>query len=169
MTKVISIPKPGVDFQTSKPTLEALVEAVETGQRVRNDILKSFVKVEDLVDLGVLRLAASGKALMRFQPALSVPTFQGTWVNYDLAYEPAGFYRDAFGRVHLTGLVKSGTIGLPVFTLPAGYRPVARNIFAMVSADTIGRLDVLSSGEVTPVVGSNLWLSLAGVSFLAVQ
>ena len=41
--------------------------------------------------------------------------------------QPAGFYKDAFGIVHLEGLVKKGS-GPVIFSLPSGYRPAAGTI-----------------------------------------
>ncbi len=37
-----------------------------------------------------------------------------------------GFWRDAFGVVHLTGRLVLGTNGMVAFTLPVGYRPAAQ-------------------------------------------
>jgi hypothetical protein len=41
-----------------------------------------------------------------------------------LGFPPAGFYKDAFGIVHLEGAVKAGGSAL-IFTLPSGYRPAS--------------------------------------------
>ena len=171
MTRLVSIPSLGVDFDTSKPALEAIIEAVETGQRVRNEVLKSFVKVEDLVDLGLLRLATQGKSLMQFGPSYVVPNFLNSWVNLTPAeYNPAGYYKDAFGRVYLRGMISSGTVNAAAFTLPAGYRPEWRILCAAVSNFALGRVDVFANGDVMPVSPSNnAWVSLDGVSFVAVQ
>lgn len=171
MTRLISIPPLGRDFDTSKPTLEALIEAVETGQRLRSGVLKSFVKVEDLVDLGIIRLDSSGKVLMQSQPAFAAPTFQNGWVNYDTStYNIAGFYRDALNRVYLRGLVRNGTVSTAIFTLPAGFRPDRECIFAVISNSTIGRVDVYPSGQVRAETPSNnTYVSLDGISFVAVQ
>jgi hypothetical protein len=62
--------------------------------------------------------------------ATGQPAFQGAWVNYDNGLtvpgggtqRDAGFYRH-LGHVYLFGVVKSGTSGTTVFTLPVGYRP----------------------------------------------
>lgn len=99
------------------------------------------------------------------------PTFQNSWVNYGGGvHANAGYRRDADGVVHLRGLVKSGTIASAMFTLPAGYRPSMQLIHPAVSNDTIGRVDVLTTGEVIAYApSSNVYVSISAVHFLAEQ
>lgn len=99
-------------------------------------------------------------------PTWTAPTFQNGWTNYDTTYQLAGYQKDAWGRVYLKGLVRSGTVGSCIFTLPDGFRPPRRTLHAVQTHnDTIGRLDVLPTGCVTPVTASNLWVSLDDISF----
>lgn len=93
------------------------------------------------------------------------PAFQNSWVNYGTGWASAGFYKDPMGWVHLRGLVKSGTPPNVIFTLPPGFRPSVREVFATVSNDLIGRCDVAADGTVIPAVGSSTWFSLSGISF----
>jgi hypothetical protein len=51
------------------------------------------------------------------------PDFHGGAVN-EPPSPPAGFYKDAFGIVHLEGQVKAGTSSV-LFVLPSGYRPAS--------------------------------------------
>lgn len=98
------------------------------------------------------------------------PAFVGTWTNYGSGYEVASFYRDPFGRVHLSGLVRSGTAGTTIFSLPGGYRPRARELFAVVTGnpvDTLGRIEVTANGDVLHVTGSTDYVQLHGISFRA--
>jgi hypothetical protein len=67
-----------------------------------------------------LAVAISPEA-QRFVGAAGQPAFTNSWVNFD-SVRPVGFYRH-LGRVYLTGVAKSGTVGAAIFTLPAGYRP----------------------------------------------
>lgn len=99
------------------------------------------------------------------------PTFQNGWVNYDIAtYEPAGYMKDSLGFVHLKGLVKSGTVGaVPVFTLPAGYRPSKQNLFPTVANENHGTIYVRPDGVVQVTFGSNAYVSLSGITFKAEQ
>jgi hypothetical protein len=95
------------------------------------------------------------------------PTLLNSWVYYGSPYEPPGFYMDATGRVHLRGLLKSGTVGLstPLFTLPAGYVPTYEAIFPAASNALYGEVRVFPSGNVCVESGSNAWVSLASISF----
>lgn len=106
------------------------------------------------------------------------PTLLNGWTNYNesgsaTSYGPARFYKDPFGVVHLSGLIKGGTettSGQTVMTLPAGYRPSRRVMFAVItSPNVVARVDVLSDGSVTPNAGtaSTSYLSLDGISFRA--
>lgn len=95
-------------------------------------------------------------------------TFQNGWVNYGGGYPSVAFRKDPFGRVHLRGLVKSGTITSAIFQLPAGYLPAgtsAQLIFSQEANSASADVRVSYAGYVTPNTGSNVWLSLDGISF----
>lgn len=94
------------------------------------------------------------------------PAFQNGWVNYSSLFNPAAFWKDPWGVVHLRGLVKDGTINTTIFTLPAGYRPEYQQLFVALEESTLGRVDVLADGQVQMKqgVGTN-WLSLDGMTF----
>jgi hypothetical protein len=103
------------------------------------------------------------------------------WTNYENGQNPAGYFRDRAGVVHLRGFVfaKNGTTNncstLPadviVTNLPAGYRPQNPEGIATISDNLPGRINVLPTGEVDieedfPLWGSALtWVSLDGISF----
>ena len=95
--------------------------------------------------------------------------FQNLWINYD-STRKARFYKH-LDRVYLAGLVKSGTINTPIFTLPSEYIPSyldATNqnaIFPCSSNSAFASLSINYLGEVICTNGSNLWVSLDGISF----
>ena len=96
------------------------------------------------------------------------PTLLNSWVNFDATtFNAAGYYKDGFGIVHLRGLVKTGTVGLAIFALPAGYRPVKTELLPVVSNGALGRVDVESGGNVVLNFGSNVYTSLDGITFRA--
>lgn len=97
------------------------------------------------------------------------PNYENSWVDYGGEYSGAGFKKDAVGNVYLTGLVKSGTVNTAIFTLPVGYRPAYRKIFATTSNNVHARFDVQPSGVVSTTNGSNAWVSLDGITFPAEQ
>jgi hypothetical protein len=96
-------------------------------------------------------------------------TFQNSWVDYNSGtYGAAGYYKDALGIVHLRGLVKDGTIGdVPIFTLPAGYRPAYPFAMTMSSNSAFAQGYIKSTGEVECLNGSNLSVWLTNIHFRA--
>lgn len=99
------------------------------------------------------------------------PAFENSWVNYGGTNASAAYYRDPFNVVRLKGLVKNGTIGgVPIFTLPVGYRPLEDVNMIAMSNGGVGYLFVqASSGEVRAIAGSNTYFSLDNVTFRAEQ
>lgn len=103
-------------------------------------------------------------------------TLSNGWVNYSVAqtsgYAHASYMKDENGTVFLKGLVKNGTIStsLPMFTLPVGFRPSRKIIYAVwcSSASKLGRLDIGNDGKVIPNAGSNGYFSIE-CSFKAEQ
>ncbi len=107
------------------------------------------------------------------------PLLLNGWKEFDSTYDRSvKIWKDQSGFVHMEGLVKSGTVGFntPIIKLPEGYRPAQTQNFAVVSNDKFGRVNIIGnhspvspqrSGEILLVVGSNEWVSLDGISFLA--
>lgn len=58
--------------------------------------------------------------------------YQNSWVNWGTLFGEAS-YRRKNGFVYLKGVVKDGAPGLPIFTLPVGFRPPHRRIFSGVA------------------------------------
>jgi hypothetical protein len=79
------------------------------------------------------------------------------WANFGAEYDVAA-YRLEGGRVHLRGLV-TRTDGLPpakspIGTLPVGYRPPKRLIFAVNGGPQVTRVDVAANGQVIWISGT---------------
>jgi hypothetical protein len=92
-------------------------------------------------------------------------TFQNSWANFGAPEATVAYRRDADGRVWGKGYAKSGTIGLvPVYTLPAGYRPSENRYFACRSttgaAIVNGAFSVRANGEVWATDGNNAQFGL---------
>lgn len=92
------------------------------------------------------------------------PTLLSGWQHYGSIYPPAR-YRRRDGIVNLRGLIRSGTIGQRIMTLPAGYRPPYELIFSVASNNAYGEVRVATNGDVVPVIGNNGWVSLDGLHF----
>jgi len=115
--------------------------------------LAKFLSIEDWHEVG-----ATGE-----------PAFQNSWVNFGSPYTTAAFYKDSFNRIHLKGVVKSGTVDTTIFTLPVGYRPAKEGIFSANGGGiTHVRLDISTTGGVGTISSSiNSDISLDGISFRA--
>lgn len=99
--------------------------------------------------------------------AFTAPTFLNSWVNFGGAFNNAGYYKDSFGIVHLRGLVKDGVVNTPIFTLPAGYRPSATELFPTDSNGAHAQITVSAAGDVVLATGSNVYASIDGMTFKA--
>lgn len=100
------------------------------------------------------------------------PDLVNSWADYGGGYAAAGYRMSPGSAVELRGLVKGGTVSYAatVFTLPVGYRPKERLLFATTAGgDAHGRVDVTSDGAVIAAAGPNSWFSLNGIRFLAEQ
>jgi len=101
----------------------------------------------------------------------TVPTLQNSWARFDNWYSPPGYLIDKYGVVHLRGLLKSGTVSatLPIFTLPAGFRPGFQQIFPASHnmPPSTARIDVYPDGRVCMGFGNNGYLDLSQTMFLA--
>jgi hypothetical protein len=123
-------------------------------------------------DLATLVRQVQGSPVHRVGDA-GEPAFKNGWVNFDAAgagARDARFYRD-HRRVYLEGVIKSGTINTPAFTLPPGFLPAenqpagAQIILPAVSNAAFGALFIANNGDVQPAIGSNVYFSLDGISF----
>lgn len=100
-------------------------------------------------------------------PAWQTPVFENAWVAFGGGFGPPSYMRDMVGIVHLRGIAKSGTVGTNIFILPVGFRPGFTEQFSVASNHAFGELTIYPTGAVVLATGSNVWASLAGVSFLA--
>lgn len=95
--------------------------------------------------------------------SVNAPSLANSWVNYGAPYVTAGYFIDAFGLVHLQGLIKSGTTtaGTPICNLPSGYRPSADMIVVTTSNGAPATINIRTSGNIECGSGvSATWLSL---------
>jgi hypothetical protein len=97
------------------------------------------------------------------------PAMLNGWVAYDPAnYSTFRYRKLSNGMVVAKGLIKSGTAA-DIFTFPAGYRPLEREIFTVTENSLLARVDVLPTGLMTRQMGGNTWLALSGIQFYAEQ
>lgn len=93
------------------------------------------------------------------------PTLLNSWVNQGTGVNTAGYWKDAFGIVHLQGQIKLGSTSAAAFTLPVGYRPPNQVQFEVSIYLTYGSVFIDAAGNVTPVVSANNQVSLEGITF----
>jgi hypothetical protein len=97
-------------------------------------------------------------------------SYVNSWADYGAGWSTGAYCKDQFGFVHLKGLIKNGTVGATIATLPAGYRPAYRQLFGCVSYTTgyvMGRTDVDTSGNIISAAGGNAFHSIHECNFLA--
>ena len=121
--------------------------------------------------VGLLAQLAGTAAAKRPQPpAGPQPLALGaSWSDYGNGFAGARVHKDAFGRVHLSGVVRSADWSELMAILPAGMRPAERVIAQGNVHASSARVDVLRNGEVRYVAGQAQWpwVSLSGISFHA--
>ncbi|MBJ7348762.1 MAG: hypothetical protein JHC87_09355 [Thermoleophilaceae bacterium] len=145
-----------------------------SGKRPAGDIAGSELATGGV---GTAQLANASVTAAKLAPSPSwtfvgpqggaAPAFENGWINYSGTATSCSFYLDSLNIVHLRGVVKSGTIGATIFTLPVGCRPVLQHNFGTISNGAFGALAVQATGLVTAASGSNVWFSLDGASFRA--
>lgn len=142
------------------PTAFTLIDFHRSGKGL------AFGKVAESENMEIaLDVDLSGKLL---QESKIAPSLLNNWQNYGGAYESAAYWKDKCNVVHISGMVKGGTIadGTVIFTLPSGYRPRSPEKFITVSVNAICIIDIYTNGSVTIRAGANAsWLSLSGISF----
>lgn len=108
------------------------------------------------------------RGLLTGSPRILAPSYQNGWVDFGGVYGAVGFYKDNGNRVWLRGLMKSGTVGaVPAFNFPVGMRPMFRTEYLVSANGGLGVIEIRENGDLLVTGGSNVYVSLNGVSFLA--
>jgi hypothetical protein len=95
------------------------------------------------------------------------PSLGSGWSFYGAPYNTPGYYKDVLGIVHLRGLLASSGATSLIFTLPAGYRPIAQCLFPSFANSAAARVDVQTDGQVLFQYpgGATPWVTLDGITF----
>jgi len=121
-------------------------------------------------NLPAISIDAAGIASVPYGIAIESvisPTLLNGWVNYGAGYSSCGYRKDAFGFVHLQGMIKDGTITTNAFVLPVGYRPVETLRFVVVTNSLFGWATIKTDGSVEMTNGANNYFSIDGLTFKA--
>lgn len=90
------------------------------------------------------------------------PTMLNGWASPQGAGQPVGQYRMIGDITYLRGTIGAGTINVPAFTMPVGFRPPSQVVTAVVTTSaTFGSLVVNADGSVVLQAGNNAYVSLA--------
>jgi hypothetical protein len=91
-----------------------------------------------------------------------------SWLNVGGNYPDLQYTKASDGVVTLRGFIKSGTTTLNtvIATLPVGYRPSGRGVFAVTTNEAFGRVDVDATGAIIVQSVSNVGLAL-NLSFIS--
>lgn len=94
--------------------------------------------------------------------------YKNGWYNYGGEYKYGEYMKDAFGWVHLTGLVRGGSVSTDIFQLPTGHRPSATLGFSCASHSPVSaRVYALTDGNIRVTTEPGSWVFLDGISFYA--
>lgn len=95
------------------------------------------------------------------------PTFENGWVNYDAFWSQAGYTKSSDGIVQLRGLVRSGSLGTTIFTLPPGYRIQWPSHSVTTSSNGWADVNIFPDGRISHRGNANGWFSLDNLNFPA--
>lgn len=98
------------------------------------------------------------------------PTLLNSWANVGSGNEPAGYFKDPLGFMHLRGVVIGGANASVAFVLPAGSRPGSQTQHAAM----LGTLAAGGGVEINPTTGNvtlfttgtSTSVSMSGITFL---
>jgi hypothetical protein len=161
----------------NKPVSTAQQTALNLKANLASPTFTGTVIVPSPVMIGTKSLTLSnsvtisgtdGDTLTSAPPTYTAPSLLNSWVDFGSGYSTSGYLKHN-GVVYLKGVLKSGTVNTTFFTLPAGYRPSATLVFAVISNVAISQVNIDSSGNVTMVSGSNVSVSLDNIRFAAGQ
>ena len=145
--------------------MTALSSSTNAAGAVRFDLPQSLLSTQQTQ----ARANIAAMQATTFDTAWTPLPYLNGWVDYGAGYSPCGYRKLSSGLVILKGLVKNGTASV-ILTLPAGYRPGLTLIFNMQTnpgGATPCRVDVGPNGDIGHQGGSNVWISLSGIVFLA--
>lgn len=109
----------------------------------------------------------AGKA-NKIQEEWITPTLLNGWSNR-VATTPVRFRKNEFGTVEIEGAIKGGTLGVPAFILPQGYRVglYYPKVFGAPNYEGLMAEVAISGSDFTILKSSTtVWISLEGISYV---
>jgi hypothetical protein len=139
------------------------------GNRLKNNtVTGAQVKESTLGTVPKAAVAGEAQSLPPLPAITPITTFEHGWSDYAVIDDPAGYYKDAEGLIHLTGAIHGGTVGGAAFTLPTGYQGFG--FFASGSTNTsfVAAPCTVAVGEGEVVIATgcdNFEVGLDGIAF----
>jgi len=105
-----------------------------------------------------------------------IPSGLNGWVEYGGGWRVPGFATTPDGFALSFGLWAKGTMGSPLTWAPVGSRSKYKRILTTMSADVLARVDIGNptlngeyemDGQIIPLIGTNTWLTMDGLSWVA--
>jgi hypothetical protein len=123
-----------------------------------------FLALHDAAVAGdkVLRVA-NGATLYPWIPF----GFQNSWVDFGGSAATCAYYKGPDQIVRLKGSAKSGTLGVAIATVPAGFLPSGTVNYAVPSNGALGVVSVTTGGSIVAASGSNVSFGLDGITWRA--
>ena len=156
-------------FNTNEATRqenETTRQQAET-QRVSSESSRVSAEDQRKIDHANRSAELDGKA-NKLQEDWITPTLLNGWVNRTPT-TPVRFRKNELGRVEIEGAIKGGTLGVPVFVLPKGYRVenYYPKVFGAPNFEGLMAEAAISGGNFTIVKSSTtIWISLEGISYV---
>lgn len=123
--------------------------------------IQAAMRAQDDYNVALQQTVSPLTAPLRWTPL----TPQNSWVYFGEPETTPAYLVDVAGRVWLKGVVKDGSTGVDIFTVPIP-APTEQQRFAVVTDTGIGELLVTKKGYVQLSSGGIDSLSLCGLSYL---
>lgn len=152
-------------FETNESERQVTFETAEQSRQSAESIRVS-AEAQRKIDHANRSAELAGKADKKQEDWIT-PTLLNGWTNR-ITSTPVRFRKNELGRVEIEGAIKGGTLGVPAFVLPQGYRS------SIYYPKTFGALnyggllaEVVISGSNFTIVksSSTVWISLEGISY----
>lgn len=89
-------------------------------------------------------------------------SLQNNWQFYGLPFNYPSYKVDTDGRVHLRGLIRSGS---GVISRLSRVAPERTELFSVHTGGGTGRIDISNNGNIAFIAGNNTYVQLDGLSF----
>jgi hypothetical protein len=141
-------------------TTNKIANDAVTGDKVKESSLGTVPTANNALNLGGSPASSYAKTTLENVHLIGSPgepAFENSCHNIAASFQPAGFYKDNFGVVHLVGdITGCSSETSQAFTLPEGFRPATDERFISHKTDTtIGTVRVDPDGGVRTFSLSN--------------